>query len=429
MVHGQAKGRSAIVLGAGMVGTATAWHLRQRGFDVVLVDRRAPGNETSFGNAGLIQREAVMPYAFPMDAGRLARIAFGMGNDTAWRARDLPTLAPMLARYFWNSLPGRYDPICMAYERMVRHCLTEHQAMAAQANATGMMRAGGWKQIFQSQAAMKTALHHAKEVAERFGVPHTVLDGATLAREEPALQRQLAGAIHWTSPFAVSDPGGLVKAYARGFEAAGGMLARGDAQTLRPHGAGWRVTGEDGDLDAETTIICLGPWSDTVLRPLGYRFPLFVKRGYHMHVALDAPLATPMLLTEQGVAMLPTPSGLRIATGAEFARREAPAATRQITRSIAIARTLLPIGKPLDAAPWRGARPCLPDMLPALGPCARHPGLWLNFGHAHQGFTLGPVTGRLCAELIAGEVPFIDPMPYDPGRFDRQRLGVLNVAT
>ncbi|NVN11860.1 NAD(P)/FAD-dependent oxidoreductase, partial [Nguyenibacter vanlangensis] len=78
-----------------------------------------------------------------------------------------------------------------------------------------------------------------------------------------------------------------------------------------------------------------------------------------------------------------------------------------------------PLGAAVEAQPWRGARPCMPDMLPVIGPAWNHPGLWFHFGHAHQGFTLGPTTGRLCAEMMNGETPFIDPAPYSPARFRR----------
>ena len=89
----------------------------------------------------------------------------------------------------------------------------------------------------------------------------------------------------------------------------------------------------------------------------------------------------------------------------------------QIDRCEPLARKLAPLGDRLDPTPWMGARPCLPDMLPVLGPAPAHKGLWFNFGHAHHGLTLGPVTGRLLAEMMTGESPSIDPRPYRADRF------------
>jgi D-amino-acid dehydrogenase len=192
--------------------------------------------------------------------------------------------------------------------------------------------------------------------------------------------------------------------------------------TLRADGAGWAVdTGAAGEprtpVRAEHAVIALGPWADTFVRRLGYRLPLFVQRGYHRHYAGEAMPSMPILDVERGALLAPMARGLRITTGAEFARQDAPATPVQLARAEKSAREIVALGQPVEADPWLGSRPCTADMLPVLGAAPRHPGLWFNFGHAHQGFTLGPVTGRLLAELIGGEKPFVDPTPYLAQRF------------
>ncbi|HET7836484.1 MAG TPA: FAD-binding oxidoreductase, partial [Variovorax sp.] len=104
-------------------------------------------------------------------------------------------------------------------------------------------------------------------------------------------------------------------------------------------------------------------------------------------------------------------------TGAEFARIGAPATPVQLDKAEAAARELLDLPQPVEPEPWMGNRPCTVDMKPVIGPAPNHPGLWFNFGHAHQGFTLGPVSGRLLAEMIEGSPPLVDPAPYSAGRF------------
>jgi D-amino-acid dehydrogenase len=109
--------------------------------------------------------------------------------------------------------------------------------------------------------------------------------------------------------------------------------------------------------------------------------------------------------------------GIRLTTGAEFADRDAPKTPVQLERAEPHARGLFPLGARLDAEPWMGRRPATPDMMPIIGPAPRHPGLWFAFGHAHHGLTLGPVTGRLVADMLTGETPFVDPRPYRADRF------------
>ena len=116
-----------------------------------------------------------------------------------------------------------------------------------------------------------------------------------------------------------------------------------------------------------------------------------------------------MLDTDLGYLLAPMNRGIRLTTGVEFARRDAPPTPIQVERALPRARALFPLGEAVDAKPWMGARPCLPDMLPVIGKAPRHAGLWFDFGHQHHGLTLGPATGRLLAEMMTGETPFADP--------------------
>ncbi|MDA7416332.1 FAD-binding oxidoreductase [Xenophilus arseniciresistens] len=406
-----------LVLGAGMVGVSTALALRQRGHHVTLVDRKAPGQETSYGNAGLIQREAVQPYAFPRDWRVLADVALGRGNDVHYQLPALLALAPRLARYWANSAPGAYAPLARAYAQLIVHCLSEHAQWVAQAGADDLVERKGWVRGFLTPAAFEAASVQARQTAQEHQLGCTLLDGAALARLMPALRGPLAGGIHWTDPWAVSDPGGLVARYAALLGRMGGETVRAEVRKLQPQGAHWQVQTDAGPLQAQHVVLALGPWADGATRALGYRLPLFVKRGYHRHYVVQQPLPMPLLLTEPGFMLAPMTRGLRITTGAEFAPHEAPASPVQLAQAERVARGLLELGEAVEPQPWLGARPCTVDMNPVIGAAPRHPGLWFNFGHGHQGFTLGPASGRLLAELISGEAPYIDPKPYSPQRF------------
>jgi D-amino-acid dehydrogenase len=143
------------------------------------------------------------------------------------------------------------------------------------------------------------------------------------------------------------------------------------------------------------------------------------KRGYHMHFALPSDRApqTPLLDPSVGAVYAPMQAGLRIATGADLSHGAPPAMPRQVLRARAAASDLLDLGAPVEDAAWSGMRPCMPDMLPLVGAAPRHPGLWFNFGHGHQGFTLGPTTGELLAALMDG-----DESPLAEGLSPMRRL-------
>src|SRR6202008_5027996 len=114
---------------------------------------------------------------------------------------------------------------------------------------------------------------------------------------------------------------------------------------------------------AGAAVVALGPGSDDVLQSLGYRYPLGVKRGYHRHFAAqgNATLNRPVLDAENGYALAPMKAGIRITTGAEFARRDAPPNPVQLERALASAREIFPLGETVDRDIWLGRRPCLPD--------------------------------------------------------------------
>lgn len=408
-----------VVLGAGIVGICTALHLQKRGRATALVDRRGAAEETSFGNAGLIQREGVYPYGFPHDFGALARYGLNRTIDAHYHPSALPRLAPFLWKYWHYSRPARHAEVARRYAKLIEHCVAEHDALAAEAGAADLIVRGGWMKIFRTARERDLRFAEAERWRTDFGVEHRQLDAKMLQEAEPYLAPVLAGALHWTQPTRTLDPQALGQAYVRRFEALGGTFLQGNAATLEADGQGWRMRTAKGSLEAGAAVIALGPWADVLTRALGYDLPLAVKRGYHMHyrAAGEAKLNLPVLDVERGYFMGPVRRGIRLTTGAEFALRDAIRTPVQLGRAEPIARDLFPLAERLDTEPWMGARPCTPDMLPVIGPAPMHRNLWFAFGHAHHGLTLGAVTGRLVAEMIAGEAPFVDPAPYAPSRF------------
>jgi D-amino-acid dehydrogenase len=409
-----------LILGAGMVGVGAALHLQQRGRDVILVDKHElAGEETSYGNAGIIEVASVFPYMFPRDLAEVLRYASNRAPQVRYSLADLPSFLPWLLRYYMASRPDRALHSAMSVLPLIRRSLDEHEALIAEAGASELLRKVGWIKLFRSDATLAGAIADL-ERARQYGVAADLLDAKAIAEREPNLNGNFAGAIHLRQPAFVPDPGGLAKAYAALFKRKGGRSVTGDARTLQQEpDRRWRVTTSGGSVVAREAVIALGPWSDLVFSPLGYSVPLAVKRGYHLHLAPrgNAVLNHPVLDADQGFVLAPMHRGIRLTSGVEFTRRDAPPTPIQIERALPKAHKLFPLGEPVEAKPWKGARPCLPDMLPVIGKAPRHHGLWFDFGHQHHGLTLGPVTGRLLAEMMTGATPFADPTPFAVERF------------
>ena len=414
-------GDDVIILGGGIVGVATGIHLLQRGRSVTLIDKREPGRETSFGNAGIIQREGVRPHAFPRDLAMLMQVGLHLSTAARYEPLALPRLAPALLRYWWASSPESYKRVVASYAPLIGRSITAHEALIEQAGpqAAALIQKGGWFLAFRSDEGLRKEAAKAETDHAQFGISHRVVDWSELKTIEPDLIGGLAGAIHWTDPWTVTNPGELVAQYFKLFGRLGGRFVQGEAKDLGQDGAGWGVMVDGAPVTGKQAVVALGPWAPDVLDRLGYRLPLFVKRGYHMHygTADGARLNNLLLDAEVGYLLAPMERGIRLTTGAEFALRDAAPTPVQLGKAETAARQLFPLGERLDPEPWKGARPCTPDMMPIIGKAPRHDGLYAGFGHAHHGFTLGPATGELLAQAMTGEATAIDIKPFGMERF------------
>ncbi len=409
----------SIVLGAGMIGVSVALHLQSRGRSVALVDRRGPAEETSYGNAGMIQREGVVPYMFPREWGTIFKYALNNTSEAYYHLSSLPSIAPWLFRYWRASTPEGEAASARAMLPLVERCVTEHEPLLEAAGLMSFVRRTGYLKVFRTEGALEAAREKDEKIRSLYGIHSEALDSKRLASMEPNLTDSLIGGLHFTDPVTVSDPGAIGRGYADLLVKRGGRFIEGEARSLTEMPGGWKVATRNGWIEAREVVVALGPWSDDLLRGQGVRVPLGWKRGYHMHYHAEgnASLSRPVVDAERGYCLTPMTKGMRLTTGAEFATRDAPASPVQLGRAEASAREIFPLGDHVDAEPWLGRRPCLPDMVPVIGPTPGKSGLWLAFGHHHLGFTLGPVTGRLIAEMMTGETPFTDPRPYRVDRF------------
>jgi len=409
-----------IVLGAGIVGTSIAVHLARRGVSVALVDRSGPGEGTSYGNAGIIEGNSIFPPAFPADWGSLLRIALKRSPVVNYHAAYLLRIMPWLAAFRAASRPSRLTETARLMRPLFARAVAEHDALAAEAGAGRYLSRRGWLKLYRTDSAF-AALAPELDLATRLGIANVPLDRDGARVLEPALAGVFRRAVHWTGAVSVSNPLALTRAYAARFAALGGLALTGDACTLHRANPYWRVETAAGPLDAGDAVIALGPWAPDVLSPLGIKLPLAVKRGYHRHFRPqgNAALNRPVLDAENGYVLAPMEQGIRVTTGVEFAARDAAPTPVQFDRLLPAARELFALGEPVEAQPWLGARPCFPDSRPVIARAPRQRGLWLAFGHAHWGLTLGPATGRLVAEMMTGATPFCDPKPFSADRFTR----------
>jgi D-amino-acid dehydrogenase len=406
-----------IVLGAGIVGTSIGLQLARRGLAEALVDRQGPGEGTSYGNSGVIEGNTIFPPAFPLNWAALARIAFKRTPVANYHLSYLARAWPWLRAYRAASKPERMIETMQAMRPLYTRAVAEHEALMAESGGDRYLNRHGWLKLYRSEQGF-AAQARELDLAATLDIPNVALDLDAARALEPSLAPVFRRAVHWTGAVSISNPLALTRAYAARFAALGGLSFTGDAHTLHRHDGRWRVDTQAGPLDANVAVVALGPWAPDVLEPLGIRLPLGFKRGYHRHFRPrgNAGLSRPVVDAELGYCVAPMEQGLRLTTGAEFADRDAPPTPVQLDRLLPQANALFPLGEP-DAQVWLGCRPCFADSMPVIGRAPGLGGLWLAFGHAHWGLTLGPATGRLLSEMMTGATPFCDPAPFAAERF------------
>lgn len=408
-----------IVVGAGIVGTSIAWHLQKNNAQVLLLDKKPPGEETSYGNAGIITREAINTKPFPRSVKEIFSVLPNNRTDIRYRWSAIYGFQRSLFQYWQYSCAKNIEVIDKEWVTLIEHCTNEHEPMIKAAGAEALVSKIGWIELHRHSIDFEKAISKAVKAAEQ-GVEYQVLSLVALQALEPNLNfTDYIGGIHWKNSWQIKNPSHLVKAYAKNFAAMAGEVKQLTVTDIMQTAEGWQVVCGNDSYACQHVVIAAGPWSAELIKPLGYHIPMFPMRGYHQHfkVTPKNALSHSLLDVDKGFVMGAMEQGIRVTTGAEMANLDAPKKFDQLEAVLTHARKLVPLEDAVESEAWCGTRPCMPDMKPVIGPASKHDNLWFAFGHAHQGLTLGPVTGRLIEEMIHNKPLFIDAKPFSSHRF------------
>jgi D-amino-acid dehydrogenase len=405
-----------VVLGAGIVGVSTAYAARQRGLSAILVDRREPGSETSYGNAGIISSGSISPLNNPSLWKAVPKYLTNCHPALRWNPVWAVQNAGWVARFLANSAASRLRPRATALHGLIGASLKLHREWIVKAEIGHRIRETGWLKAWRSDAV--AGAKHEQALLTEYGIASELLNRQAISALEPGIVPVYKVGLLHTQTASVDSPGAVVKAYARMFAGAGGDFRQSDVKAIVPDGDSWRVALADGGILARHVVVALGPWSADILRPLGYRVPLAFERGYHREFKPNPSriLQRPIHDADGGFLMTPMEQGIRVTSGVELTDRDAPSSFAQLDQVVPLARGVAVFGDSVGEV-WRGSRPTLPDSLPMIGPAPRHAGLWLAFGNQHIGFTTGPATGAAIAAMIGGAPPPYDVTPFAPGRY------------
>lgn len=417
---GETKGAPApvAVIGAGIVGVATAIHLQREGHDVLLIDRAGPGEGTSYGNGGVLAACSIVPVTVP----GLVRKAPGMLLDPAqplfMRWSYLPRLAPWLLRYLSHCTPEEVRRIAAALAPLVSDSLADHEALSAGTGAEKWLRPSDYLFLYRDRAHFEGDAF-GWSIRRDHGFVWDELEGGAFRAYDPSFSRDVGFAARLGNHGVITDPGRYVKDLAKHVEDRGGRAMRANVTDFVASGG--RVTGVVADgavVECSAAVVATGVWSKPLAARLGVDVPLESERGYHLELWEPSVMPrAPVMIASGKFVATPMDGRLRLAGIVEFGGLDAPASRAPVELLRKNIRAAMPGISWKEEKAWMGHRPAPADSIPVIGEAPAMKGVFLGFGHHHVGLTAGPGTGRLLARLVAGKAPNIDIAPYAPNRF------------
>ena len=410
--------KTTIVIGAGIVGAATAFELQRRGRQVTLIDKGEPGQGTSFGNMASIALDFAAGSG-PSTWRKMPGWLLDPEGPVWLRPAYAPKIIPWFLRFLAAGRPSRLRQIEDAGMSLSAPALGDFRSMLQAIGAPELMTEEGCLAIYETEAEFAGDRGHI-EMMQRYGFEHSVLDNAGIRDLEPSLSPHIAKAVLLPNNKSIRNPYHLVLKLVDAAKAAGAGFVSGAVVTIeRKAGGGVTVVLSDGRrIEADDAVVAAGVPTRAIAKSLGEPIPLETERGYHTQImAPGIEMRYSVIWPARAFMVTPTAGGIRVGGNVELAGLDAPPDYRRPRVLVRHAQRALPGLKVEDAKDWMGHRPSLPDTIPIISASSRLPGVWYATGHGHLGLTYSATTARLMADMIGGITPSIDMAPFRINRY------------
>ncbi len=390
------------IVGAGIIGCASAAHLIAEGHAVTVFEKDVDGLPASVGNAGILAVPEIDPIARPEMLFAAPKWLVDPLGPLTLRWQDLPALAPWLFRFLSAARPAQVKRSRQALLGLMRDALAAHQAMARLCGISGHMRPTGALTIFDSEAALDAAFRDKQATARLLGFAVERLDSRAARGRVPALEGAFAGGVFSSGYQTFLDPLKLLRELQHHVRQYGTLVEAG-VEAVQPGPEGITVVADTGERHVfDKVVIAAGVWSRTLVRKLGLKVLLETERGYNTTFANPlVRLEMPVFFAEHGFVATPLANALRIGGAVELARPEAPPNYARAAAMRQIMRRYVPALPETGGKEWMGRRPSTPDSVPVISLHPSDPRIAMAFGHGHLGLTLSAITGAKVAALLS----------------------------
>ena len=406
------------IVGAGIQGVCVALYLIKKGFRVTIIDRDEPGNNSaSYGNAGHFSPYASVPLNRPDILLDVPAMLFSTTGPLALKWNYVPKMIPWFLKFIKNCTRKNMMHTAKYMHQILDLALPAYDELFNNIDITGLVESKGiiyfWTEKDLKSRELEINIRKELGVKQQLLTPHEIHD------LEPHIKKIYHGGVLYPNARHARNPKKILLKLFSLFLKRGGTFEKKNVQTInfssedKPE-----IKTNSNSYTFDKAVIACGAFSKKLTDQAEEKIPLDTERGYHVHFkGYDHLLSRPVIFLNKGFGITPMEQGLRVVGTVEFGGLNNPASKKRILNLVNNAKYLFSELKDHHDE-WLGFRPTLPDYLPVIGPSKNHKNLFYSFGHHHLGWTLGAISGKIIAGLVAGENTNLNLVPYNSKRFN-----------
>lgn len=408
------------IVGAGLVGICTALSLAERNFTVRIIDKNAPAQGASYGNAGIISPWSILPQAVPGIWKNIPGLMLGRHQVLKTRVNQLPKLVPWGIEFLKNTSPAKVEKVSEAMSILCGPSIDLYRRHLTGTQHEDFLTEAWYVHAFRSEATARQWDENAIDYRQRrkFGADVEFVGNDELHNLEPALGPDFKAAILVKGQARARSPEKIALALLDKALSLGVTFEQAEMLGIQRENDMWHIHCAGRSFESEKIVLAAGAWSAKLLEPLGIKLPLMAERGYHVEFANPGVTINNSIMDiDAKVVASSMADGLRVAGASEFCKINAKVDPKRQALMTRQAKAIAPDLSTANPSFWHGHRPSFPDSLPMIGEFGKHPGLYASFGHSHYGLMMAPKSGEILSDVIEGRTHNLDISAFGVNRY------------
>ena len=405
------------VIGAGIQGVCISLCLIKKGFRVTLIDRDEPGsNSASYGNAGHFSPYASVPINRPDMLIDVPAMLFSATGPLSLKWNYVPKMIPWFIKFIKNCSRKKMMHTAKYMHQILDLALPAYDDLFKEIDVSGLVENKGIIYFWTNKDLKSRELEI--NIRKELGVEQQLLTAHEIHDLEPHIRKIYHSGVYYPNARHTRNPKKILLKLFNLFLQKGGHFEKQNVKTINFSSDEKPIIKTNlNSYIFDKSVIACGAFSKKLTDEVNEKIPLDTERGYHVHFKdHDHLLTRPVIFLNRGFGITPMEPGLRVVGTVEFGGLNNPISKKRIINLVNNAKYLFPeLTEHYDE--WLGFRPTLPDCLPVMGPSKNYKNLYYSFGHHHLGWTLGAISGKIMARMIAGENTNLDLSAYNSLRF------------